>query len=148
MSKEGLQDEQLKGILKGAFLGSHANYIEYSKRLQATVLNEKRIKESIALTTFILIACQSIISAHSNSEQVNRILVNSMNIEKLRSNTSLDSISLPHPAIQSQSHENSHKSFMTHRISQISPQIMAFLNEINLSFNSLLSSLHYKKRII
>jgi dynein heavy chain, axonemal len=67
--------------------------IEYCKRLQWAVLNERQVKELIALNLYV--DCMPVDNLKPlDSEQVNRILLNSMNIEKLRANTSLDSISL------------------------------------------------------
>ena len=69
------------------------NPSEYCRRLEDTTTRDKRAQELMALNLYA--DCMPVDNLKPlDSEQVNRILENSMNVEKLRANTALDSISL------------------------------------------------------
>lgn len=69
------------------------NPTDYCRRLEDTVKRDKQAKELMALNLYA--DCMPVDNLKPlDSEQVNRILESSMNVESLRSNTELDSISL------------------------------------------------------
>ena len=87
-------EEDLKKYLNRMFICFDAeDPIEYCKRMEDAVTREKLVKEELALNLYA--DCMPVDNLKPlDSEQVNRILDNALNVEKMKANESLDTISL------------------------------------------------------